>query len=53
MLTCCRYFWLNAGILAAGLVVYTIIARGYTEKPVTDVNKVRPGLGCRGEDAMH
>lgn len=33
------YFWLNAGILAVGLVVYALVARTYTEKPVTNVDK--------------
>jgi hypothetical protein len=31
---CCRYFFLNAGILVLGLGAYVIIARNYTEKPV-------------------
>jgi hypothetical protein len=38
VLLCCR---LNAGILAVGLVVYALVARTYTEKPVTNVDKVR------------
>jgi hypothetical protein len=33
---------LNAGILAVGLVIYALVARTYTEKPVTSVDKV-PG----------
>lgn len=38
----CRYFWLNAGILVAGLIVYALVARTYTEKPVLQADKV-PG----------
>lgn len=34
------YFWLNAGIMTAGLLLYVWLARGYTEKPVTVVHKV-------------
>jgi dipeptide/tripeptide permease len=32
---------LNAGILAAGLVVYILVARTYEEKPVMNLDKVR------------
>jgi hypothetical protein len=37
VLAACR---LNAGILAVGLVIYALVARTYTEKPVTSVDKV-------------
>eukprot|EP00775_Hariotina_reticulata_P010432 gene10432-10590_t len=33
------YFWLNAGILAAGLIVYILVARSYEETPVLNVDK--------------
>lgn len=36
----CSYFWLNAGILAVGLVVYAFIARSYTEKPILSSERV-------------
>ncbi len=29
-----RFFWLNAGILALGLLLYILLARRYTEKPL-------------------
>lgn len=32
------YFWLNAGILAVWLVIYFIVARKYTEKPILDAD---------------
>lgn len=40
----CRYFWLNAGILGVGLVVYYFVARNYQEKPIMTGEKVRRGL---------
>lgn len=53
----CRYFWLNAGILAVGLVIYIFVARSYTEKPILSSEQVRireffedvekkTGVGC-------
>ncbi|KAF8073093.1 NPF8.3 [Scenedesmus sp. PABB004] len=33
------YFWLNAGIIAVGLVLYTLVARRYVEKPVLESDK--------------
>lgn len=39
----CRYFFLNAGILAAGLIAYCFVARAYTEKPVLSSEKVGKG----------
>jgi hypothetical protein len=39
---CCRYFWLNAGILGLGLIVFIFVARSYTEKPIMSGEKVRP-----------
>ncbi len=43
----CSYFWLNAGILAVGLVIYAFIARSYTEKPILSRERVS------GSGAVH
>jgi hypothetical protein len=42
----CSYFWLNAGILAVGLVVYAFVARSYTEKPILSSERVRMPPKC-------
>lgn len=46
-----RYFWLNAGILGAGLVAYVAMARRWTDKPVEVVKSERHMEAAEGKAA--
>jgi hypothetical protein len=45
--------FLNAGILAVGLVVYIFVARAFTERPILSSEKVRQGRKGTGGACPH